>query len=133
MPQIDIFTFFGQVTWFAMAFVFYFSVVGSILLPSINRSIKIRDKKLAYQSSVGEASSFTSSGDGYSLGLKQRNMAIQLPQRLSVGQKSARFTLPLSILSKSRNAKQIRSKLDKNKAAKLQKAKGGKGAHSKLS
>jgi len=48
MPQLDVFTFLGQVTWFSLSFVIYFIAIGVIVLPLINRSVKLRSKKLAY-------------------------------------------------------------------------------------
>jgi len=56
MPQLDLFTFFGQVSWLSLAFVFYFVVMGTSVLPLINRSLKLREKKLSYQLSFGKGS-----------------------------------------------------------------------------
>ncbi len=46
MPQLDVTTFFGQVTWFAVVFVVFYLVMVSDVLPRLNRAVKVRAKKL---------------------------------------------------------------------------------------
>jgi hypothetical protein len=45
MPQMDMATFLGQVTWFFRVFSTFYLIVLTDLLPTLNRAIKVRVKK----------------------------------------------------------------------------------------
>ena len=46
MPQWDSATFVGQVTWFSLVFSVFYLVVLTDVLPSLNRAVKVRAKRL---------------------------------------------------------------------------------------
>lgn len=49
MPQLDIVTYFNQVTWFSLVFTGFFLAMVTDVLPRLNRAVKLRQKKLAAQ------------------------------------------------------------------------------------
>jgi len=46
MPQLDSATFVGQVTWFSLVFSAFYLIVLTDVLPSLNRAVKVRAKRL---------------------------------------------------------------------------------------
>jgi hypothetical protein len=47
MPQMDSVTYLGQVTWFVLIFGIYYLVMVADVLPTLDRALKVRVKKLA--------------------------------------------------------------------------------------
>ena len=45
MPQLDVTTFLGQVTWFTVVFVRFYLARTTEVLPALNRVVKLRVKK----------------------------------------------------------------------------------------
>ena len=48
MPQLDMATYMGQVTWLILVFVTYYRVVRGQLFPALTRVVKVRAKKKGY-------------------------------------------------------------------------------------
>ena len=46
MPQFDVSTYRGQVTWFALVFSVFYLVMRTDVLPRLNRAVKVRAKKI---------------------------------------------------------------------------------------
>lgn len=120
---MDVVTFFGQVTWFAIGFRAYFLVVGRYLLPLINRSLKLREKKLAYQlmgSPVG-----ISSENAESSSLGYQSSLLRLRERLESGVSASDSTSPQTArlmtsvikLVSQRSLRQIRSAVSPKQAS----------------
>jgi hypothetical protein len=67
MPQLDVSTYLGQVTWFAVVFTRFYLAVVTDVLPALNRAVKMRAKKL--DRTRGDARQFDSARraaeDGY--------------------------------------------------------------------
>lgn len=49
MPQLDVTTYLGQVTWFFVVFSAFYVMMVSDVLPLLNRAVKLRAKKLDTQ------------------------------------------------------------------------------------
>lgn len=56
MPQLDVATFIGQVSWFVVVFAAYYIITTTDILPSFNRAVKARMEKL--QSTRGDSRQF---------------------------------------------------------------------------
>ena len=71
MPQMDSATYLGQVTWFVLVFGVFYLVMVTDVLPSLDRVMKMRVKKLAL--TRGDARQFdqerASADEGYGKGL----------------------------------------------------------------
>jgi hypothetical protein len=108
MPQLDVSTYLGQVTWFAVVFAVFYLIVLTDVLPGLNRALKVRTKKL--ERVRGDARQFdgvrVASEDKYAdlVGSYARTLGSFVNDRLAVTQSSGRAL----VLRRFRQVKRVR-------------------------